>query len=280
MVWAFERAGPEGVQMELKHLSAEAASHQRRLAGKIAVVTGIGSGIGKGCALMFARQGAKVVGCDLSASAAEATAVEARAAGLELLIHAPCDLTDPGAVRSFFDFVADRCGGLDILLNAAATAVFAWIEDLSYSDWRKTLTGELDVVFLACKAAWPYLVQRGGGSIINFASANAYGALKGSPALAHCAGKGGVLAMTRQLAMEGGPHLIRANTISPGMIVTGATRPVLEQPGFLDNVLEKKMLKRVGQPEDVAWCATYLASDEASWVTASDFSVDGGATAW
>lgn len=266
--------------MKLQHLSAEGASQQRRLAGKVAVVTGVGSGIGKGCALMFARQGAKVFGCDISASAAEATVTEARAAGLALSSHAPCDLTDPESVQSLFDFVVNDGGGFDILVNAAATAVFAWIQNMTYNDWRKTLAGELDVVFLACKAAWPYLIKRGGGSIITFASANAYVALKGSPALAHCAGKGGVLAMTRQLAMEGGPHLIRANTISPGMIVTGATRPVLEQPGFLENVLEKKMIKRVGQPEDIAWCATYLASDEASWVTGADFSIDGGATAW
>jgi len=88
-----------------------------------------------------------------------------------------------------------------------------------------------------------------------------------------------VLAMTRQLAMEGAPHGIRANTISPGLIVTGATRPVLEVPGFKENVMNKLMLKRLGQPEDIAWCAIYLASDESSWVTGADFSIDGGATA-
>jgi NAD(P)-dependent dehydrogenase (short-subunit alcohol dehydrogenase family) len=86
--------------------------------------------------------------------------------------------------------------------------------------------------------------------------------------------------MTRQLAMEGAPYGLRANTISPAMIVTGATKPVLEIPGFKENVLRKLMLKRLGQPEDVAWCATFLASDESSWITAADFAVDGGATAW
>jgi NAD(P)-dependent dehydrogenase (short-subunit alcohol dehydrogenase family) len=265
--------------MALKHLSMEVASKQHRLTGKVAIVTGIGSGIGKGCALMFARQGATVVGCDISAVAAEATVAEARADGIELLSFAPCDMTDPAAVEHLVDYTEKKCGGIDILLNAAATAVFAWIQDMTYNDWRKTLTGELDVVFLACKAVWPHMIKRGGGSIINFASANAYAALKGSAALAHCAGKGGVLAMTRQLAMEGGPHGIRANTIAPGMIVTGATKPVLKQPGFIENVLDKAMLGRVGQPEDIAWCATFLASDESSWVTGADYSVDGGATA-
>jgi len=146
--------------------------------------------------------------------------------------------------------------------------------------WRRTLTGELDIVFLSCKAAWPWLIRRGGGAVVNFASANAYVALKHSPALAHCAGKGGVLAMTRQLAMEGGPHGIRANSISPGMIVTGATAPVLERPELLAAVREKLMVKRLGRPEDVAMCAVYLASDEADYVTGADFRVDGGALAW
>jgi NAD(P)-dependent dehydrogenase (short-subunit alcohol dehydrogenase family) len=154
------------------------------------------------------------------------------------------------------DATVEEYAGIDILLNAAAFGAFAWIQDMDYqTQWKATLAGELDVVFLACKAAWPHLISRGGGSIINFASANAYVALPGSPALAHCAGKGGVLAMTRQLALEGAPHGIRANTISPGLIVTGATRPVLESvPGFEANVMSKMMLKRLGQPEDVAWC--------------------------
>jgi NAD(P)-dependent dehydrogenase (short-subunit alcohol dehydrogenase family) len=270
----------EGGLMKLQHLPSDIASKQQRLAGKVAIVTGIGSGIGRGCALMFAKQGAKVVGCDIDSLAANTTIALAKNEGLQIDSVHPCDLTDPEAVQKLARFAVERHGGVDVLLNAAATAVFAWIENMTYNDWRKTLAGELDTVFLCCKNFWPHMAARGGGSIINFASANAYVALEGSPALAHCAGKGGVLAMTRQLAMEGGPHLIRANTISPGMIVTGATQPVLELPGFLENVLRKKMLKRVGQPEDIAWCATFLASDESSWITGSDFSVDGGATAW
>lgn len=250
-----------------------------RLSGKIALVTGAGAGIGKGCALMFARQGAVVIGCDINPGSATRTADEARAQSLVIDPVAPCDLTDPEAVATLVDYVARKHGGIDILLNAAATAVFAPIEQLTYDDWKLTLTAELDTVFLVCKAAWPHLIARGGGSIVNFASANAHLVLEGSPALAHCAGKGGVLAMTRQLALEGAPHNIRANTISPGLIVTDATRPVLEQPGFTENVLAKAMLKRLGQPDDIAWCATYLASDESSWVTAADMSIDGGATA-
>jgi NAD(P)-dependent dehydrogenase (short-subunit alcohol dehydrogenase family) len=251
-----------------------------RLSGKVALVTGIGSGIGQGCALMFARHGAQVMGCDIRAAGAEATLEIARREQLALTSVHPCDLTQPTDVDRLIEATVERYAGIDILVNAAAFGAFAWIEDMDFvTQWKATLSGELDVVFLACKAAWPHLIKRGGGSIINFASANAYVALTGSPALAHCAGKGGVLAMTRQLAMEGAPHGIRANTISPGLIVTGATRPVLEQPGFQDQVMSKLMLKRLGQPEDVAWCATYLASNESSWVTGADFSIDGGATA-
>jgi len=193
----------------------------------------------------------------------------------------PCDLSKPEDVQRLVDTAVQLHGGIDILVNAAAFGAFAWLQEMDYqSQWKKTLVGELDVVFLACKAAWPHLIARGGGSIINFSSANAYVALEGSGAVAHCAGKGGVLAMTRQLAMEGGPHHIRVNSIAPAMVVTGATRPVLEQPGFKEHVLGKMMIKRLGTPEDIAWCATYLASDESTWVTGADFNIDGGATAW
>lgn len=253
-----------------------------RLAGKVAIVTGIGSGIGQCCALMFARQGALVLGCDLDPEAAQQTVQQAQALGLRMHSLHPCDLTDPDQAARLVSVAVQMHGGLDILVNAAAWAAFAWIEEMDYhQQWRKTLTSELDLVFLLCQAAWPQLKVRGGGSIVNFASANAWMALKGSPALAHCVGKGGVLAMTRQLAMEGGPHGIRVNSISPGLIETSATRAHLAaDPAFVQVALDHQLLNtRIGRPEDIAWAAVYLASDEASWVTATDVRVDAGATA-
>ena len=255
-----------------------ALTRSQRLATKVAIVTGIGSGIGQGCALMFARHGAKVVGCDIDAASAQATVEAAKAEGLELASFHPCDLTQPEDVARLIEYTRGLHGRLDVLLNAAAFGVFKPVEELSFSDWKRTLAGELDVVFLARQAAWPHL-KVNGGSVINFASANAYGVLERSPALAHCAGKGGVLAMTRQLAMEGAPYGIRANTISPGLVVTAATAPVIADPEMHQIFLKKHMLKRFGKPEDVAWMAVFLASDESGWITASDFAVDGGTRA-
>ena len=230
-----------------------------RLSGKIAVVTGAANGIGQGCARLFAAEGATVIEVD----------------------REQCDLTDEAQVAAQFARIGAEHGRIDILVNAAAFAVFGWIENLTYRDWKTTLTGELDIVFLATRAAWPWLKASGAASVINFASANARHALEGSPALAHCAGKGGVLAMTRQLAMEGAPLGIRANTIAPGFIKTAATTAHLAaNPAFEAQVLAKNMLKRLGEPDDIGWCAVWLASDEARYVTGADIAVDAGATAW
>ena len=252
-----------------------------RLKGKVAVVTGAGGlGIGQGCALMFAREGASVVGCDIDQKAADETLAIAKAEGLayESFI---ADLTDPAASDKLMQFAVDRFGKLNVLVTAAAFVEFAPIEEFDYEKhWKRTLVGELDLVFLPCKAAWSHMKASGGGSIINFASANAYVSLP-SGALAHCATKGGVLAMTRQLASEGAPHHIRANTISPALIVTSHTKERLDhEPGFKEMVLKSIMLDRLGTPEDIGYCATYLASDESSWVTGADIRVDGGATAF
>lgn len=251
-----------------------------RLQGKVAIVTGVGYGIGQGIALMFARQGAKVVGCDIDATGVADTVAQLEADGLNIEVVCPCDLTTEDGAQALIDRAVALHGGFDILVNAAAIGVFRFLDDMTYADWRRTMAGELDIVFLALKAAWPHLKARGGGSIINFASANAYHALEQSGALAHCAGKGGVLAMTRQLAMEGGAHNIRANTISPALIRTKATEEPLKNPAFVENVLAKGMIKRLGEPIDAAWLATFLASDESTWITGSDFKLDGGATAW
>jgi NAD(P)-dependent dehydrogenase (short-subunit alcohol dehydrogenase family) len=253
-----------------------------RLAGKVAIVTGIGAGIGQGIALMFARQGAVVVGCDIDAASAQRTVDLAAERGDWLESIHPIDLTKPGDVARLVDHVMSEHGGIDILVNAAAFGAFEWLEQMDYErDWRRTLTGEADVVFLACQAVWPHFKKRGGGAVINFGSVNARMALPLSPALAHCAGKGAVVAMSRQLAMEGGPFGIRVNTISPALVETAATAYPLENiPGFREQVLSKFMVKRLGKPEDIAWCAVYLASDEATWVTASDFMIDAGASAW
>jgi NAD(P)-dependent dehydrogenase (short-subunit alcohol dehydrogenase family) len=252
-----------------------------RLAGKVAVVTGIGAGIGRGIALMYAQQGARVFGCDIDAASARATVEAAAAQDLVIESLHPLDLTRPEDVGRLVARVVEGAGGIDILVNAAAFGAFAWLEDLDYErDWRRTLVGEVDLVFLACQAAWPHMKGRG-ASVINFASANARMALPLSPALAHCAGKGAVLAMSRQLAMEGGPHGIRVNTISPALVETAATKYPMENiPGFREQVMGKFMVKRTGQPEDIGWLAVYLGSDESGWVTAADFSIDGGATAW
>lgn len=246
-----------------------------RLDGKIAFITGTADGQGRTAALLFAREGALVVGCDLKTQAAEETVALVRAAGGRMISRSPVDLGDREQARHWIDQCIAEAGGMDILYNNAAAVRFDTLDRMSAEDWTFTLRNELDLLFHVTQAAWPHLIARGGGAIINTSSASA---LRGNPRLgatAHAAAKGGVIAMTQQLAAEGAPHRIRVNTISPGAIQSPATEWMKD---VAERVRNSIPLGRWGKPEDIAYCALYLASDEASWVTAANFVVDGGIT--
>jgi meso-butanediol dehydrogenase/(S,S)-butanediol dehydrogenase/diacetyl reductase len=248
-----------------------------RLAGKVALITGTAGGQGRAAALLFAAEGATVVGTDVNAVGAAETVELVRAAGGAMDSTHPLDLTDEDGVRAWVDAAAARHGGIDVLYNNAGATRFAPVAETSYEDWSFVLRNELDVVFLATKHAWPHLVARGGGSVLLVGSTAGITGSLTNTRIAHTATKGGVVAMTKQLAAEGAAHGIRVNCISPGMIRTPATEGDLLAPDHPMRTIARAIpLGRIGAPEEVGRCALFLASDEASYVTGANLVVDGG----
>jgi NAD(P)-dependent dehydrogenase (short-subunit alcohol dehydrogenase family) len=251
----------------------------QRLADKVCIITGSGGSMGRAAALRFAAEGAVIVGCDMDAALETETRRLVTEAGGRMASFAACNLSDPSACIGLASFAVTEFGRIDVLYNNAAGGRFAWVDQLSADDWRATLTEELDIVFFMCQAAWP-LLKRRGGSIINCASMSGKIGVKVLPQVAHGTAKAGVIGMTRQLAVEGGPFKIRANTISPGLIETNKTRALIGNAEWRDAMVAKIMLGRPGQPEEVAMAALFLASDESAFITGADIAIDGGATAW
>jgi len=251
----------------------------QRLANKVCIITGSGGSMGRAAALRFAAEGARIVGCDMNGGMEAETRRQVTEAGGRMVSHEPCNLSDPAQCTSLAAFAMAQYGQIDVLYNNAAGGRFAWVDQLSVEDWRATFVEELDLVFFMCQAAWPHLKARG-GSIINCASMSAKIGVRVLPQVAHGTAKAGVIGMTKQLAVEGGPYQIRVNTVSPGLIDTNKTRPLIDNAPWRTAMVDKIMLGRPGQPDEVAMAALFLASDEASFITGADIAIDGGATAW
>ncbi|MBO9604127.1 MAG: SDR family oxidoreductase [Novosphingobium sp.] len=249
-----------------------------RLSGKVALITGTAGGQGRAAALAFAREGAKVVGCDMKAEAAEKTVELVRAEGGEMTSMAPVDLSDERQATDWVNQAAEVYGGVDVLYNNAALGRIGPLMGMSTDAWHFTLRHELDVIFFVTRAAWPHLVARGGGSIINTGSIIG-GRGSDMPMAAHGTGKAGVIGLTRHMALEGGPSGIRANCISPGLIATEMFEQLMKDPNDnLHKQIRTSPLGRVGLAEDVAPLAVFLASDESSYITGANIPVDGGQT--
>jgi NAD(P)-dependent dehydrogenase (short-subunit alcohol dehydrogenase family) len=252
-----------------------------RLDGKVCLITGTGGAMGSATALTFAREGALIVGCDVVVEPAEQTLAAVKAAGGHMVSLQPCILSDPAECMRFVDFAVGELGRIDVLFNLAGRSHFGPIENVSDEDWDAARREEVDLIFYVTRAAWPHLVVSS-GVVVNMASLNGQLSFKSLASLSHTTNKAAILGMTRQLAMEGSAHGIRVNSISPGLIVSGANRAHLDEGegGFARAMVERTLLGRLGDPEDVANLALFLASSESSYITGTDIVIDGGMKVW
>lgn len=248
-----------------------------RLAGKTAVVTGAAQGIGLSIAQRFAQEGARIALVDVKVQQGEAAAEQLRTRGA-VAIFEPADVADSDAVDRMMSRVVERIGEPDVLVNNAGIAVFREPLEMTSADWQRCFSVDLDGVWNCSRAVLPHLLSKGKGDIVNIASVHSF------KIIPHCfpypIAKHAVIGLTRSLAMEYADRNIRVNAIAPGYIGTEivekifADAPDPEAMRRETNALHP--VKRIGCPDEIAWAAVFLASDEARFMTAECLVIDGG----
>ncbi|MDO0917038.1 SDR family oxidoreductase [Streptomyces sp. DT2A-34] len=251
-----------------------------RLDGKIAFISGTGAGIGRAAARIFAAEGALVFGCDIDEDSAAETVELVEKTGGAMRSVAPVDLSTEAGAGEWVDAGIEAFGGIDILYNNASALRNGPFGTMAADDWYFTLRNELDIPYFCTRAAWPHLIARGGGAVLNVASVAAVRGARFMPMVPHGAAKGGVPAMSKHLCAAGAPHRTRVNTVAPGMTRTSATAPFLDDPNGPKEQLGARIpVGRVGEPEDIARVAALLCFDEAAFVNGANLMVDGGDSA-
>jgi len=244
-----------------------------RLQNKIAIITGAGSGIGRGIALAFVKEGAKVVVADWSEEGGKETVEQIHKIKGEA-VFVKVDVSKTTDIDKMTKTCLDKFGRIDILVNNAGIIKFGSLHETTEEDWNAVLDVNLKSVFLGCKKVIPEMLKQGQGKIISTASiAGLVGFENIGP---YCASKGGIIALTREMALEYAKQKINVNCIAPGVIKTTMTKDMLNDPAQKQFLESSTLYPRMGEPEDIAQAAVYLASNESDFVNGHVLVVDGG----
>jgi NAD(P)-dependent dehydrogenase (short-subunit alcohol dehydrogenase family) len=249
-----------------------------RLEGKVALITGAGSGQGRDAAVLFAQEGAQVIVTDINEAGVKETVDLVKAAGGEA-VGRQMDVADAAQVQEGVAFAVRTFGKLTVLYNNAGVYLRGKdgpVTRLTDEIWETVINVNLKSMYLCCKYAIPEMIKAGNGSIVNTASA---AGLMGTNFHAYSASKGGMIALSRSIATTYAPQNVRSNVICPGFIETPMTAEISDSQRLRQAYLENTPLHRAGRAVDVAYMALYLASDEAAFVTGGTFVIDGGVTA-